>query len=140
MARALTACIAVVLLCSAAMAQQVAVPPDNPDRVRGIVTATRFTATVSFPAEGGQARSLLLSLGKLSLSGGRRIEVPALGFYVATLVSGDVVTSIGGKETTRHTGNSWSVESGERMIVQLLGRSEDALFEVFKVQPSAPAQ
>ena len=81
-----------------------------------------------------------LSLGSLWLSGGRRIEVPPQSFYVATLVTSDVVTVIGGQEMTRHTGDSWSVPSGASMVVQLQGRSEGALLEVFRVEPNPPAR
>jgi hypothetical protein len=77
---------------------------------------------------------------RLGLSGGRRIEVPPHDFYVATLVTNDVVTIIGGQEVTRHTGDSWSVPSGASMVVQLLGKSEGALLEIFRVETNPPAQ
>ena len=72
--------------------------------------------------------------------GGRRIEVPPQSFYVATLVTSDVVTVIGGQEVTRHTGDSWSVPSGASMVVQLQGRSEGALLDIFRVEPNPPAR
>lgn len=138
--RAPTVWAAFVLLSSPALAQQADAVPEHLEHGRGIVTATRFTETVSAPADNGPAKSIILSLGKLSLSGGRRIEVPPLGFYVVTLVTGDLVTSIGGQQVARHTGDSWSVASGESMVVQLQGRSESALFEMFTVEPIAPAR
>src|SRR5262245_19216583 len=95
-ARALTVCAGFVLCSSTALAQQADTLPRQPERGRGIVTATRFATTLSLPAERGPAGSLSVSLGKLSLSGGRRIDVPPMGFYVATLVTGDVVTNVGG--------------------------------------------
>jgi len=137
-ARALTVCAGFVLCSSTALAQQADALPRQPERGRGIVTATRFATTLSLPAERGPAGSLSVSLGKLSLSGGRRIEVPPMGFYVATLVTGDVVTNIGGQEVSRHTGDSWSVNTGEMMVVQLQGRSESALLEVFTVEVVSP--
>jgi hypothetical protein len=137
-ARALTVCAGFVLCSSTALAQQADALPRQPERGRGIVTATRFATTLSLPAERGPAGSLSVSLGKLSLSGGRRIEVPPMGFYVATLVTGDVVTNIGGQEVSRHTGDSWSVDTGEMMVVQLQGRSESALLEVFTVKVVSP--
>jgi hypothetical protein len=130
--RAATAWAAFVLLSSPALAQQADAVPERLEHGRGIFTATRFTETV------GPAKSMLLSLGKLLLSGGRSIEVPPLGFYVATLVTGDLVTTIGGQQVGRHTGDSWSVASGESMVVQLQGRSESALFEMFTVEPVSP--
>jgi hypothetical protein len=52
---------------------------------------------------------------------------------VATLVSCDVVTSIDGQETTRHSGDSWAVPARKSMTVRLRGRSHDALLEVFRI-------
>jgi hypothetical protein len=131
---------AFVLLSSVAMAQQPSSTPAFPDHARGIVAATRFSTTASLSAANGTAQSFRLSLGSLWLSGGRRIEVPPQGFYVATLVTSDVVTVIGGREVTRHTGDSWSVPSGASMIVQLQGRSEGALLDIFRVEPNPPAR
>jgi hypothetical protein len=121
---------AFVLLSSAAIAQQ-----PSPDRAR-IVATTRFSTTASLSAARGTAPPYRLSLGSLWLSGGRRIEVPPQGFYVATLVTSEVVTVIGGQEVTRHTGDSWSVPSGASMVVQLQGRSEGALLDIFRVDPN----
>jgi hypothetical protein len=128
-----------VLLCSAAMAQQPNSSPASPGGARGIVATTRFSTTTSLSAANGTALPSRLSLGSLWLSGGRRIEVPPQGFYVATLVTSDVVTVIGGQEVTRHTGDSWSVPSGASMVVQLQGRSEGALLDIFRVEPNPPA-
>jgi hypothetical protein len=129
---------AVVLLSSVAVAQQPNPTPTSPDHTRGIVATTRFSTTASLSAATGTAQPFRLSLGSLWLSGSRRIEVPPQGFYVATLVSSDVVTVIGGQEVTRHTGDSWSVASGASMVVQLQGRSEGALLDVFRVEPNPP--
>jgi hypothetical protein len=102
-----------------------------------IVEATRFTGDVTLPAA-AQAESFRLSLGSLKLTGARSFDVPAMGFYVASLITGDITTSISGQEATRHTGDSWSVDAGQAMIVRLQGRSESALLEIFKVEsPSA---
>ena len=125
-----------VLLSWAVMAQQPNSTSAPPDRAR-IVATTRFS-TALLSATRGTALPSRLSLGSLWLSGGRRIEVPPQGFYVATLVTSDVVTVIGGQEVTRHTGDSWSVPSGASMVVQLQGRSEGALLDVFRVEPNPP--
>ena len=138
--RAPTVAAAFVLLSSAAIGQQPTPTPASPDHARGIVASTRFRTTVSLSAPNRTEQPFRLSLGSLWLSGGRRIEVPPQGFYVATLVTGDMVTVIGGQELTRHTGDSWSVPSGASMIVQLQGRSEGALLDIFKVEPNPPGR
>ncbi len=136
-ARTLMAWAALASLSSVAIAQDANSLPKQPARGGGMAVATRFASTLSLPAKNGPAKSLSLSLGNLSLSGSRRIEVPPMGFYVATLVTADLVTTIGGQRVLRHTGNSWSVADGETMVIELQGRSESAVIEVFAVKTAA---
>ena len=132
--RAPSVAAAFVLLCSVAIAQQPNSMLASQDHAHGNASTTRFSTTVSLSAADRTAQPFRLSLGSLGLSGGRRIEVPPQGFYVATLVTNDVVTVIGGQEVVRHTGDTWSVPSGASMVVQLQGRSEGALLEIFRAE------
>jgi hypothetical protein len=123
--------IAFVVLFSTAAAAQ---PADTGQggAGKGRVTAqTRFATDI--PALSATASPLRLALGSLFLAAGRTIEVPGGDYYVATLVSSDVVTSIDGQETARHSGDTWAVPAGKSMTVRLQGRSHDALLEVFRV-------
>ncbi len=52
---------------------------------------------------------------------------------MATLVSGDAVMVMDGRETTRHSGDTWAVLAGTAMTVGLQGRSHDALLDVFRI-------
>jgi len=104
----------------------------------GVAASSRFAATVTTPAENGAAQSFDVSLGSLSLRGGRQIEAPPMGYYVATLVAGEVITSIAGKETQRHPGDTWAVNAGEAMTVQLQEKSKEALLQIFTVKESSP--
>jgi quercetin dioxygenase-like cupin family protein len=63
-----------------------------------------------------------------------------MGYYVATLVAGELVTSIAGKETQRHPGDTWAVNAGEAMTVQLQGKSKDGLLQILTVKESSPAK
>lgn len=113
-----------VLLLSAAAGAQPA------DAGKGhVIAQTRFATDVRSAA----GSPLRLALGSLFLTGGRTIEVPGGDYYVATLVSSEVVTSIDGQETTRHPGDTWAVPAGKAMTVRLQGRSHDALLEVFRI-------
>ncbi len=56
-------------------------------------------------------------------------RLPLRGFYVAHLLNGEVVTTIGGLTKVRRGGDFWSVGNGERMEVAV--RSEDAFVETF---------
>ena len=100
--------------------------------------SSRFAATVTTPTENGAAQSFDVSLGSLSLRGGRQIEAPSIGYYVATLVAGEVITSIAGKETQRQPGDTWAVNAGEAMTVQLQGKSKEALLQIFTVKEASP--
>jgi hypothetical protein len=125
-----------LLFSLAAAAQQPNPAQPSSNHAPRIVASMRFSTTVSLPRANGRPQPFQLSQGSLWLSGGRQIEVPARGFYVATLVSSDIVTVIGGQQETRHTGDSWSVPAGSPMIVRLQGRSEGALLDIFNVEPN----
>jgi len=103
-----------------------------------VTVSSRFAATVTTPTENGAVQPFDVSLGSLSLRGGRQIEAPATGYYVATLVAGELITSIAGKETQRHPGDTWAVNAGEAMTVQLQGKSKEALLQIFTVKESSP--
>ena len=108
-------------------------------RTAGKTVLSRLAATVTTPAENGAAQSFDVSLGSLSLRGGRQIEAPpSMGYYVATLVAGEVITSIAGKETPRRPGDTWAVNAGEAMTVQLQGKSKEALLQIFTVKEASP--
>ena len=103
-----------------------------------VTVSSRFAATFTTPTEDGAAQSFDVSVGSLSLRGERRIEAPSIGYYVATLVAGELITSIAGKETQRHPGDTWIVNAGEAMTVQLQGKSKEALLQIFTVEESSP--
>jgi len=103
-----------------------------------VTVSSRLAATVTTSTENGAAQSFDVSLGSLSLRGGRRMEAPSMGYYVATLVAGEVITSIAGKETERHPGDTWAVNAGEAMTVQLQRKSKEALLQIFTVKESTP--
>jgi hypothetical protein len=105
----------------------------------GKTVSSRLAATVTTPAENGAVQAFDVSLGSLALRGGRQIEAPpSMGYYVATLVAGEVITSIAGKETQRRPGDTWAVSAGEAMTVQLQGKSKEALLQIFTVKEASP--
>jgi hypothetical protein len=44
------------------------------------------------------------ALGDIKVSGSKRVQVPPSGFYVATLVTNDVISVEGDQRVLRHTG------------------------------------
>jgi len=113
-------------------------PSGSVENRTSVTVSSRFAATVTMPTENGAAQSFDVSLGSLSLRGGRRIEAPSMGYYIATLVAGEVITRIAGKETQRHPGDTWAVNAGEAMTVQLQGKSKEALLQIFTVKEASP--
>jgi hypothetical protein len=127
------------LLPCASLAQSPSGSVENRASAAGKTVLSRLAATVTTPAENGAAQSFDVSLGSLSLRGGRQIEAPpSMGYYVATLVAGEVITSIAGKETPRRPGDTWAVNAGEAMSVQLQGKSKEALLQIFTVKEASP--
>jgi hypothetical protein len=137
--RALSISLPLFLLSAVSLAQS---PDGSVEKKAGASASvsSRFSATLTVPKEKGAAPSLEVSLGKLLLTGGRRIEAPPMGYYVATLVAGELVTSIAGTEVQRHPGDTWAVNAGEAMTVQLQGKSKSALLQIFTVKESSPAK
>jgi hypothetical protein len=126
------------LLPYSSLAQSPGGSAENKTRA-GKTVLSRLAATVTTPAENGAAQAFDVSLGSLSLRGGRQIEAPpSMGYYVATLVAGEVITSIAGKETPRRPGDTWAVNAGEAMTVQLQGKSKEALLQIFTVKEASP--
>jgi hypothetical protein len=99
----------------------------------------RFSGALALPSNKEAAQSIEVSLGRLLLQGGPRLEAPAMGYYVATLVAGEMTTSIGGKDTLRHPGDTWAVEAGQVMTVQLHDKSKSALLQIFSIKEPSTA-
>jgi hypothetical protein len=132
--------IALALACSPANAQQQ--NPPSAALAQGHLPAarTRFETTVSLRGQDGKAQTFRLSLGSVALTGKSRLEVPAMGFYIATLVSTDVLNIVGDQKITRHTGESWPVQAGESMTFEPQGRSHSVLLDVFRIEPTETPQ
>jgi hypothetical protein len=134
--RSLLISLALCLLPNLSVAQS---PSGAVENKTGAVASSRFAATFTTPpSENGAVQSFDVSLQSLSLRGGRRLEAPATGYYVATLIAGEVITSIAGKETQRHPGDTWAVNAGEAMTLQLQGKSKQALLQIFTVKEASP--
>jgi hypothetical protein len=62
------------------------------------------------------------------------VEIPPSGFYIATLVTNDVISIEGDQRVLRHTGDSWAVLAGEPLVLELQGKNHTVLLEVFRVE------
>jgi hypothetical protein len=125
----------VVLASSAVSAQQAEPAPGAPRTTHGVASAVRFATTAELPAPGGQVKTYRLSLGDIKASGRKSVQFPPSGFYVATLVTNDVISIEGDQRVPRHTGDSWAVPAGQALVLEPQGKNHTVLIEVFRVEP-----
>jgi hypothetical protein len=128
--------VAVALISSTAAAQQAETTSGPAERTRGVAEPIRFAMTAELPEQGGQVQTLRLALGDIKVSGSKRVEVPPSGFYVATLVTNDVISIEGDKRVVRHTGDSWPVQAGRSLVLEPQGKNHTVLLEAFRIEPN----
>ena len=76
-------------------------------------------------------------VGDIKANGRKRVQVPPSGFYIATLVTNDVISIEGDQLVLRHTGDSWAVPAGQPLVLEPQGKNHTVLLEVFRVEPSS---
>ena len=125
--------IVIVSLASAILAgagaadQQFASPAAVVSRYAGV-------ANVSSPA--GTATPLRVEIKDWSLvRTARGVRIPAAGFYIAQLKSGQIDTEIAGKKEHRHAGDFWTVAVSESMIVTFPPHSQAAQLQTIAITP-----
>ena len=130
-----------MLLCAstAAGAQTAATGAQATKVLAPRATATvRHTETLDVPQSGGTSVAVKVELGTWHLTGKKsEIQIPPQGDYIAELRNGEVKTVIdGGAATVRHSGDLWTVRSGQAMAVTITGkRQNSALLRVFTLKP-----
>jgi hypothetical protein len=65
----------------------------------------------------------------------RGIKLPAAGFYIAQLKSGQIDTEIAGNKEHRHVGDFWTVAAGQNMTVHFPAHSQAAQIRTIAVGP-----
>lgn len=120
-----------------AQAQGKAQEKSGEHRAEGLEAVTRFSETLKATNPKGASVPLHVEFKDWDITGGGRgVEFPEQGFYVAHLVTGDITTEIGGKSEARHPGDFWTVEKGSRMAVQITPPSESAYLQTITVRPA----
>jgi hypothetical protein len=111
----------VCAFCSAStLAAQNPVPPES-----------RTTMTIQSKAGPPEAVSVSVRVWKVS---NEDSQIPLHGFYLARVVTGDVLATIDGRSAHHLPGEYWSVAAGSTMTVKTLG--ETAALET--TAPSKP--
>ncbi len=94
----------IVIASSAAFAQQAERAPGAAGTTRGVASAVRFATTAELPTPVVKRRRTDWRSATSRVSGSKRVEVLPSGFYVATLVTNDVISVEGDQRVLRHTG------------------------------------
>jgi hypothetical protein len=107
------------------------------NHAEGVEVATHFSGTLKPTNPKGAIVPLHVEFKEWDVTGGgRSMELPDQGFYVAHLVSGEMTTKIRDKSQLRHPGDFWTVEKGTRMVVQIKPPTESALLQTIAVSPA----
>lgn len=103
----------------------------------GVEVATHFSGTLKPTNPNGRTVPLHVEFKEWDINGGgRSMELPDQGFYVAHLVSGEITTKMGDKFQLRHPGDFWTVEKGIRMVIQIKPPAESAFLQTIAVSPA----
>jgi hypothetical protein len=128
---------AVELRWQAVQAQERSKEKSERNYAEGVEVATHFSGTLKPTNLKGSTVPLHVEFKEWDVTGGgRSIELPDQGFYVAHLVSGEITTKMRDKSQLRHPGDFWTVEKGTRMVIQIKPPTESALLQTIAVRPN----
>ncbi|HEY6417693.1 MAG TPA: hypothetical protein VIX59_01715 [Candidatus Binataceae bacterium] len=97
----------------------------------------RFSDVLSVPMAGAAAAPMRIEVREWNLVGtAKAFQLPAQGFYVAQLRSGNVFTNIAGKSEKRRAGDFWTVGAGVPMTVTFAPHGEAAQLQTIAVNPN----
>ena len=65
------------------------------------------------------------------------VKLPAIGFYIAHLKSGQIDTEVAGKKEHRLAGDFWTVAVGESMTISFPAHSQAAQIRTIAISPGA---
>jgi quercetin dioxygenase-like cupin family protein len=82
-----------------------------------------FEGTATTLARNGTTQSVHISIQAWAIAGRDYMiqELPIRGFYVAHLISGQVVATIDGQTAEHDPGDYWSIKPGRTMQVKAIG-------------------
>jgi quercetin dioxygenase-like cupin family protein len=125
-----------VLWTTASVAQQ-SPPKGSQEKGEALVRLQpidRFDSRTNIRTKKGGIRNLHVVIRNWELHGRQRIaKFPAQGFMVVQLHSGQVITTIDGKEQQHNGGDFWTVPAGSSMSLQVT--SESALLQIMAASP-----
>jgi hypothetical protein len=107
--------------CIAVTAAFVAIAGPLPTAMAQTLSPTPvYEAKTTIPAKNGASEAVHISVLSWAIAGQER-EIPVQGFYVAHLLSGQILATIDGQTTQRLPGDYWTVRAGAAMRVKVVG-------------------
>ena len=79
-----------------------------------------FEGDTNLPARNGATEAVHVSVQSWGIAGQEQ-EIPVQGFYVAHLLSGQILATIDGQTTQHSPGDYWTVKAGASMRVKVVG-------------------
>ena len=79
-----------------------------------------YEGNTTIPAKNGAAQAVHVSVRSWGIAGQEQ-EIPLQGFYVAHLLSGQILATIDGHSTQHLPGDYWTVKAGTAMRVKVVG-------------------
>jgi hypothetical protein len=79
-----------------------------------------YEANTTIPAKNGATEAVHISVQSWAIVGQEQ-EIPVQGFYVAHLLSGQILATIDGQTTQHLPGDYWTVKAGAAMGVKTVG-------------------
>jgi quercetin dioxygenase-like cupin family protein len=109
------------LKCIAATTVLVAISGPIPGAMAEALSPTPvFEANTTIPAKNGAAEAVHVSVHSWGITGQDQ-EIPLQGFYVAHLLSGQILATIDGQTMQHLPGDYWTVKAGAAMRVKVVG-------------------
>jgi hypothetical protein len=113
-ARAMAKCIVATIAIVA-----IAGPPAG-TTAQGLSPAPVYEGDTTIQARNGASEAVHVSVQSWAIAGQEQ-EIPVQGFYVAHLLSGEILATIQGQTTQHLPGDYWTVKGGVSMRVQAVG-------------------
>jgi hypothetical protein len=134
----LIVCTAIVGVASVMVAAAIADATDQKPAAPAAVVS-RYSGVLSVAAPtGAAARPLRVEIKDWQMvRTPQGVQVPAAGFYIAQLKSGEIDTEIAGKKEHRQAGDFWTVAAGESMTITFPPHSQSAQIQTVLITPGA---
>jgi hypothetical protein len=110
-----------MMKCIVATIAIVAIAGPRPGAAAQGISPTRvYEGDTTIQAKNGSSETAHVSVQSWAIAGQEQ-EIPVQGFYVAHLLSGQILTTIQGQTTQHLPGDYWPVKGGVSMRVQAVG-------------------